>query len=110
VASDDLKRRIEREIQEHEGAIRKLEAERDGGTLARRLAEAKAELRAFQQGSRGRILELERQIAAIRSEDKIPRIEQEIENFHAQERIDEIERRVAPAMERLTELMRKLGS
>jgi predicted nucleic acid-binding Zn-ribbon protein len=110
VASDDLKRRIEREIQQHVAAIRKLEAERDGGTLARRLAEAKAELRAFQQGSRGRILEIERQIAGIRIEDEIPLIEQEIEDFHAQERIDEIERRMAPAMERLTELMRKLGS
>jgi chromosome segregation ATPase len=108
-ASDDLKRRLDGEIQGHEAAIRKLEAKRDDGTLARRLAEAEAELRAFQQGSRERIRELERQIAAIQSENKIGQLEQQIESVHAEERIDEIERRVAPARERLEALIRKLG-
>lgn len=110
-ASEDLKRRIDREIGEHEAAIRKLEAERDDGTLARRLAEAQAELRAFQRESRGRIhvLENERQIAEIQSEDRIGQLEKQIEDLHAEERVDEIERRVAPTLERLEVMIRKLG-
>jgi chromosome segregation ATPase len=109
-ASADSRRRIDGEIEQHEAAIRKLEAEQDDGTLARRLAQAEAELRAFQQASPGRIRELERQIAAIQSENEIGRLEQEIEDVHAEERVDEIERRVAPASERLRALMRKLGA
>jgi predicted nucleic acid-binding Zn-ribbon protein len=109
-ASDDLRKRIDREIRAHEAAIEKLEAERDDGALARRLAEAEAELRAFQRSSRGKIADLERQIAAIRSENEVERLEQEIEDFHAEERVDEIERRVARAIERLEVLIRKLGS
>ena len=108
-ASDDLRKRIDREIEQHEAAIRKLEAERDDGTQARRLAKAEAELRAFQRGSRERILELERQIAAIRSKNEIGQLEEEIDNFRAEERVDEIERRMAPAVERLRAQMRKLG-
>ena len=46
--------------------------------------------------------------AAIPVEDRIGQLEEEIENVHAEERIDEIERRVAPAIERLKALMRKL--
>jgi predicted nucleic acid-binding Zn-ribbon protein len=109
-ASAELKRMIDREIEQHEAAIRKLEAKLDDGTLAERLAAAEAELRAFQKGARGKILEIERQIAAIRSENVIPQLEKEIENVRAEERIAEIERRVAPAIERLKALVRKLGS
>jgi chromosome segregation ATPase len=108
-ASDDLKRRIDREIEQHEAAIRKLKAKLDDGTFARRLAKAEAELRDFQQDSHRRILEIERQIGEFRSEEKIGQIEKEIENVHAEERIDEIERRVAPAIERLRERMDQLG-
>lgn len=43
-------------------------------------------------------------------EDKIGQLEKEIENLHAEERVDEIERRVAPTFERLKALIRKLGS
>jgi len=109
VASDDLRKQIDREIQAHEAAIRKLEAEKDDGELARRLAEAEAELRAFQRSSRGKIADLERQIDAIRSEDEIGELEKEIDSLHADERIDEIERRVAPRLDRLKALIDKLG-
>jgi len=109
VASDDLRKQIDREIQAHEAAIHKLEAEKDDGELARRLREAEAELRAFQQSSRGKIADLERQIDAIRSEDEIPKLEKEIDSLHADERIDEIQRRVAPRLDRLKALIDKLG-
>src|SRR5262249_50842301 len=88
-ASADLKRRIDQEVKEHEAAIQKLEAERDSGTLSRRLTEAEAELRAFQPGARQRIVDLERQIAAIRSKNTIAQLEKEVESLHAEERIDE---------------------
>jgi len=110
VASDDLRKQLDREIKAHEAAISKLEAEKDDGALARRLAEAEAELRAFQQSSRGKIAELERQIAAIQSENKIEALEKEIDGLHAEERIDEIERRLAPRLERLKALIDELGS
>jgi beta-lactamase regulating signal transducer with metallopeptidase domain len=110
VASDDLRKQLDREIQAHEAAIRKLEAEKDDGEVARRLAKAEAELRAFQQSSRGKIADLERQIDAIRSEDEIEELEKEIDSLHADERIDEIERRVAPRLDRLKALIDELGS
>lgn len=109
-ASDDLRKRIDLEIQSHEAAIRKLEAERDEGALSRRLAEAEAELRVFQQSSTGKIADLERQIHAIRSENEIGDLEKAIDSVHAEERIDEIERRVAPNLDRLKALIDKLGS
>lgn len=109
VASADLRKQIDREIQAHEAAIRKIEAEKDDGELARRLARAEAELRAFQQSSRGKIADLERQIDAIRSEDEIRELEKEIDNLHADEQIDEIERGVAPRLDRLKTLIDKLG-
>jgi beta-lactamase regulating signal transducer with metallopeptidase domain len=109
-ASAELKRMIDREIEVHQTAIRKLEGEKDDGALARRLAEAETELSAFQKGARGKILEIERQIAAIRSENVIPQLEKDIENLRAPERISEIERRAAPAVERLKALISKLGS
>jgi beta-lactamase regulating signal transducer with metallopeptidase domain len=108
-ASDELRKMIDREIEGHEAAIKKIEAERDDGALARRLAEAEAELSAFQKGARGKIAEIERQIAAIQSENVIAQLEKEIEDFRAPERIAEVERRVAPAVERLKALVRKLG-
>jgi beta-lactamase regulating signal transducer with metallopeptidase domain/predicted nucleic acid-binding Zn-ribbon protein len=109
VASDDLGKQIDREIQAHEAAIQKLEAEKDDGELARRLAQAEADLRAFQQSSRGKIADLQRQIDALRSEDEIGELEKEIDGLHADERIDEIERRVAPRLDRLKVLIDKLG-
>ena len=109
VASDDLRKQIDREIQAHEAAIRKLEAEKDDGELARRLAEAEAELRAFQQSSRGKIADLERQIEAIRSEDEVGELEKEIDGLHADESIGEIKRRVAPRLDTLKALIDKLG-
>src|SRR5262245_4342407 len=125
--SDDLRKHLDREIQAHEAAIRKLEDEKDHGDLSRRLAEAEANLRAFQQISRGRIAEaeanlrafqqssrgkiadLERQIDAIHGEDGIAGLEKEIDGLHADERIDEIERRAAPRLDRLKALIDRLG-
>jgi chromosome segregation ATPase len=109
-ASDDLRKLIDHDIQEHEAAIRELETRRDQGDLTRRLADAEAALRAFQQSSRGKIAELERQIDAIRGKNEIAGLEQDIADLHAQERVDAIERRVAPTVERLQALMRKLGA
>jgi predicted nucleic acid-binding Zn-ribbon protein len=109
VASDDLRKQIDREIQAHEATIKKLEAEKNDGELARRLAKAEAELRAFQQSSRGKIADLERQIDALRSEDEIGEFEKEIDSLQADERVDEIERRVAPRLDRLKALIDKLG-
>jgi predicted nucleic acid-binding Zn-ribbon protein len=108
-ASEDLRQLIDRDIQQHEGAIRELETRRDQGDLPRRLADAQAALRAFQQSSRGKITALERQIDAIRGKNEIGDLEQDIADLHAQERIDAIELRVAPTVERLEALMRKLG-
>ena len=107
-AGDELRKLIDGEIQEHEAAIRELEAVLNTGELARRLAAAEAELRAFQKGSRGAIAELERQIAAIRGRNEIADLEQDIGDVHAEERIDAIELRVAPIVERLETLIRKL--
>ena len=108
-ASDDLRKQIDLEIQQHEAAIRELEVRRDQGDFPRRLADAQAALRAFQQSPRGKIADLERQIDAIRSRNEIEALERDIEDVHAEERIDAIERRVAPTVERLEELIRKLG-
>ena len=109
-ASDDLRKQIDREIQAHEAAIKRLEAEKEKGDLPRRLAEAEAELRAFRKSSRGKIADLERKIEAIRSENGIAALEKQIEGLHAEERIDEIERRSAPSLDRLKALIDKLGS
>ncbi len=108
-ASESLKTQIDKEIQEHEAAIRKLEAEKDDGTLKRRLSEAQAELSAFQQSSNGQIRELERQIEAIRSENQIGRLEKQIDDLHADDRIAEIKRRLAPTLERLKARIAELG-
>jgi beta-lactamase regulating signal transducer with metallopeptidase domain len=110
VASEDLRKLIDRDIQQHEASIRELEARRDQGDLPRRLADAEAALRAFQQSSRGKIAELERQIDAIRNKNEIGDLEKDIEDLHANERIHAIELRVAPTVERLEALIRKLGS
>ena len=108
-ASADLKKQIDKEIQEHEAAIRKLEAENDTGTLSRRLSEAEAELRAFQQSSSGQIRDLERQIEAIHSENQIAKLEKQIDDLHADDRIAEINRRLAPTLERLKARIVELG-
>src|SRR5262245_7524947 len=110
VARADLRKQLDSEIQAHEAAIERLEAEKDDGEFARRLAKAEAELRDFQHSSRGMIAALERQIAALHSEDKIREVEQEIDGLHAEERVDEIERRLAPNLDRLKSLIDKLGS
>src|SRR5262245_26068466 len=129
VASADLRKQLDREIQAHEAAIKKLEAEKNDGELARRLAEAEADLRAFQQSSRGRlaqaeadlrafqqssrgkIADLERQIDALRSrsDGEIGELEKEIDDLHADESIDEIKRHVAPRVDRLKALIDELG-
>jgi beta-lactamase regulating signal transducer with metallopeptidase domain len=93
--------RIDRQIREHEDAIRKLEAERTSGSLSRRLSEAEAELQAFHKTGGDRIAELQHQIEAMKAEDGIGRLERQIEDLHADDRIREIERRMKPALERL---------
>jgi beta-lactamase regulating signal transducer with metallopeptidase domain/predicted nucleic acid-binding Zn-ribbon protein len=108
-ASGPLRQQIDAEIQQHEAAIRKLEARKDEGALSRRLSEAEAELRAFQKASRGQIAELERKIEAIRSEDGIGKLERRIQDLHADDRISTIKRRVDPTVERLKERIRNLG-
>ena len=108
-ASEDLRKLIDRDIKQHEAAIRELETRRDQGDFPRRLADAEAALRAYQQSSRGKIDGLERQIDAIRSKNEIAGLEKDIEDFHADERIDAIEQRVAPTVERLEALIGKLG-
>ena len=109
-ASAATGQQLDRDIREHEAAIRKLEDEIDSGELSRRLAKAEAELRAFQRSSRGEIAQLERRIEAIRSQDGIAELKRQIEELHAEDRIDEIERRMAPALERLKDQIGRLGN
>lgn len=108
-ANDDLRKLIDRDIQQHEAAIRELQTKRDQSDLPRRLAKAEADLRAFQESSRGKVADLERQIDAIHGENEIPALEQQIEDVHAEERVDAIERRVAPTVEHLEDLIRNFG-
>jgi beta-lactamase regulating signal transducer with metallopeptidase domain len=100
-ASDAQQARIDREIREHEAAIRKLEAEMGSRGIGRRIAEAEEELRAFEQTAQGRIGEIEQQVKDVRAEERISALEKQIEELHADERIREIEQRMKPALERL---------
>ena len=93
--------RIDRKIDEHQKAIRKLEEELKTGSLPRRLHEAEAELRDFEKSGHERIAEVQRQIDAIKAEDGIGRLERQIEDLHADTRVAEVERRMKPALERL---------
>jgi beta-lactamase regulating signal transducer with metallopeptidase domain/predicted nucleic acid-binding Zn-ribbon protein len=93
--------RIDRQIDDHQKAIRKLEEELTSGSLPRRLSQAQAELRDFQKTGGQRIADLQRQIDAIEAENGIGRLERQIEDLHADTRVAEIERRMRPALERL---------
>jgi beta-lactamase regulating signal transducer with metallopeptidase domain/predicted nucleic acid-binding Zn-ribbon protein len=93
--------RIDRQIEDHRKAIRKLEEELKTGSLPQRLSQAEADLRDFQKSGGERIAAVQRQIAAIEAEDGIGRLERQIEDLHADARIAEIERRMKPALGRL---------
>jgi chromosome segregation ATPase len=109
-ASPGLRAELDREIETHEAAIRKLEAELESGDLHRRLASAEAELQRAEAASRDQIAELERKIEALRGDEQIGKLERQIEDIHADERISDIELRVKPALERLKEAIQRLGS
>jgi predicted nucleic acid-binding Zn-ribbon protein len=109
-ASSSLEQKIDGEIRQHEAEIRKLEAKLESSAFSKRLSDAEAELAAFEKSSRRKIGVLERQIAAIRSQDGIGKLEKQIDALHADDRIDEIKRRVAPTVERLKAHVRTLGN
>jgi hypothetical protein len=109
-ASPDLRARIDQEIEQHRAAIRKLQAELDGGDIARRMADAEAELGRAQAASRAEIAELERKIAAVKAEERIADLERQIRDLHADDRIREIETQLKPALERLNQAVARLAS
>jgi chromosome segregation ATPase len=103
--------RIDREIEKHEAAIKKLEAAMDARDFPARLAAAEKQLDSFDRGeARTRIADLERQIEDVRADARIAVLERQIRDIHADERIDEIERRMKPIVERLKAQVVRLGS
>jgi beta-lactamase regulating signal transducer with metallopeptidase domain len=100
-ASSGLRAQLDGEIETHEAAIRKLEAELESGDLARRMKDAEAELRREEAKSGGEIAELERKIEALQGDQKIGKLEKQIESIRADERIREIEKRMQGALDRL---------
>ena len=106
-ASSGLRSQLDREIETHRAAIRKLEAELENGELARRMAEAEAELQRAEAKSQDEIAALERKIEAVNADQKIEKLEKQIEDIHADERIREIEKRMKPALDRLTDEMQR---
>jgi beta-lactamase regulating signal transducer with metallopeptidase domain len=109
-ASSGLRAEIDREIETHRAAIRKLEAELQGGDLSRRMANAEAELRREEAKSRDEIAALERKIEAVNAGGKIQALEKQIEDIDADERIREIEKRMKPALDRLKDAVQRLSS
>jgi chromosome segregation ATPase len=109
-ASSGLRAEIDREIETHRAAIRKLEAELEGGDLSRRMANAEAELRREEAKSRDEIAALERKIEAVNADGKIQALEKQIEDIDADERIREIEKRMKPALDRLKDAVQRLSS
>ena len=105
------KARIDREIDTHEAAIRKLEAEMDARDFPARLTAAEKELASFDRGeARTRIADLERQIQDVRADERIAALERQIRDLHADERIQEIEGRTKPVVERLKRQAAQPGS
>jgi beta-lactamase regulating signal transducer with metallopeptidase domain/predicted nucleic acid-binding Zn-ribbon protein len=109
-ASSGLAAQLEREIETHEAAIRKLEAELESGNLSRRMKDAEAELEREEKKSEREIKELESKIEALQGDQKIGKLEKQIEDIHADERIREIEKRTQPALDRLKAASRQLGN
>jgi beta-lactamase regulating signal transducer with metallopeptidase domain/peptidoglycan hydrolase CwlO-like protein len=109
-ASSGQAAQLDREIETHEAAIRKLEAELGSGQLARKMNEAESELQREQAKGEREIAELERKIEALEGEQKIGKLEKQIEELHADERIREIEKRMQPALDRLEAASRQLGN
>jgi len=109
-ASSGLSAQLEREIETHEAAIRKLEAELASGELSRRMKDAEAELSRGEAKGQRDIAELERKIEALQGDQKIGKLEKQIEAIHADERIREIEKRTQPALDRLKATSRQLGN
>ena len=109
-ASPGLRAQIDKEIETHRVAIRKLEAELESGDLQRRMAQAEAELQRAETASRGQIAALERKIDVLEGDQKIGRLERQIQDIHADERIAEIELRLKPVLERLNAAIERLGS
>ena len=109
-ASSALAAQLEREIETHEAAIRKLEAELASGDLSRRMKEAEAELSRGEAKGEREIAELERKIEALQGDQKIGKLEKQIEAIHADARIREIEKRTQPALDRLKAASRQLGN
>jgi len=105
------KARVDREIEKHEAAIQKLEAEMRARDFPARLGAAEKELDSFDRGEgRTRIADLERQIQDVRADERIAALERQIQDIHAKERIQEIERRMQPIVERLKGQVVRLGS
>ena len=103
--------RIDREIEGHEAAIMKLEAEMGARNFAARLAAAEKELDSFDRGeARTRIADLKRQIKDVRADERIVELQRQIQDIHAKERIEQIERRMQPVIERLKAQVVRLGS
>jgi hypothetical protein len=109
-ASSGLRDQIDREIETHRAAIRKLEAELEGPDLSRRMANAEAELRREEAKGQGEIAALERKIEAVNADRKIQALEKQIEDIDADERIREIEKRMKPALDRLKDAVQRLSS
>jgi len=109
-ASSALAAQLDRELETHEAAIRKLEAELASGDLSRRMKEAEAELSRGEAKGEREIAELERKIEALQGDQKIGKLEKQIEAIHADERIREIEKRTQPALDRLKAASRQLGN
>jgi predicted nucleic acid-binding Zn-ribbon protein len=105
------KARIDREIDTHEAAIRKLEAEMDARDFPARLTAAEKELDSFDGGeAKTRIADLARQIQDVRADERIAALEKQIRDLHADERIQEIEGRTKPVVERLKRQAAQPGS
>jgi chromosome segregation ATPase len=109
-ASAALRTQIDREIEEHEAAIRTLEREIERRGFERRIQDAEVELRAAGDEARSEIARLERQIVEVRAEERIRELRKQIEDLHAEDRIREIERRMRPALDRLRARVDRLGS
>jgi hypothetical protein len=59
--------------------------------------------------ARGRIPEIEKQIEEVHAEERIAKLRREIEDFHGDDRVREVERRMEPVLERLKGHVDRLG-
>ncbi|MEN8376140.1 MAG: M56 family metallopeptidase [Gemmatimonadota bacterium] len=99
---------IQREIDEYdiEGRVAEIQREIDEYDVEGRVAEVRREIDAFDL--EGRVLTLEREIEEYDLEGKVLATEREIEELDADRRAAEIEARLAPEIEELRRLIRRL--